>query len=191
MKRLSLAAVVATVALAFAAPSFAAESYKVDPVHSTAIFRIKHANVSFFSGRFNEPGGSFTLDEADPTKSSFNIVLTADKVDTANDQRNGHLKSPDFFNAKQYPTIEFKSTSVKKAEGNVLHVTGNLTMHGVTKSITVPVELTGKGQFPAGVQRAGVEATFVVKRSDFGMSKMLEALSDDVKVVVGLSGMKQ
>ena len=184
--------VAATLALfALAAPALAAESYKVDPVHSSAIFRIKHANVSFFSGRFNAPDGSFVLDEADPTKSSFNIVLKVDSVDTANAQRDTHLKSPDFFNAKQYPTITFKSTAVKKGEGNVLQVTGDLMMHGVTKSVTVPVEVTGKGAFPATVQRAGVEATFVVKRSDFGMSGMQNALGDDVKVVVGLSGMKQ
>jgi polyisoprenoid-binding protein YceI len=177
--------------LSLAAPSFAAESYKVDPVHSSAVFRIKHANVSFFAGRFNAPDGTLVLDEADPSKSSFNIVLSVDKVDTANEKRDAHLKSPDFFNAKQYPTITFKSTSVKKGEGSALQVTGDLTMHGVTKSVTVPVELTGKGQFPPGTQRAGVEATFTVKRSDFGMNGMQGMLGDDVKVLVGLSGMKQ
>ena len=177
--------------LALAAPVFAAESYKVDPVHSSAVFRIKHANVSYFAGRFNAPDGSFMLDEADPTKSTFNVVLHVDKVDTANEKRDAHLKSPDFFNAKQYPTITFKSTSVKKGEGSTLQVTGDLTMHGVTKSITVPVELTGKGQFPPGTQRAGVEATFIVKRSEFGMSGMQGALGDDVKVLVGLSAIKQ
>src|SRR5688500_12714372 len=108
MKRSYLAAVVATLILVVAAPAFAAESYKVDPVHSTAVFRIKHANVSFFSGRFNHPEGSFVLDEADPTRSSFNIVLKVDNIDTANAQRDTHLKSPDFFNSKQYPTITFK-----------------------------------------------------------------------------------
>ena len=191
MKRTPLAAALATLALACACPVLAAESYKVDPVHSSAVFRIKHANVSFFSGRFNDPDGSFVLDEADPSKSSFNIVLNVEKVDTANSKRDAHLKSPDFFNAKQYPTITFKSTSVKKGEGNMLQVTGDLSLHGVTKSITVPVEITGKGQFPPGTQRAGVEATFTVKRSEFGMSGMQGALSDDVKVMVGLSATKQ
>src|SRR4029450_565038 len=98
------------------------------------------------------------------------------------EKRDAHLKSPDFFNAKQYPTITFKSTSVKKGEGSALQVTGDLTMHGVTKSITVPVELTGKGQFPPGTLRAGVEATMVVKMSDFGIKGMPGALSDEVKV---------
>jgi polyisoprenoid-binding protein YceI len=172
--------------------SGAAEHYKADPVHSTSVFRIKHANTAYFWGRFNDPGGSFVLDEADPTKSTFNVELLADKVDTANPKRDAHLKSPDFFNAKQYPKITFKSTSVKKGAGdNMLEVTGNLTMHGVTKPLTVAVELTGKGEFPPGTARAGVEAMFVVKMSDFEIKGMPGALSDEVKVVVSLEGMKQ
>ena len=170
----------------------AAETYKADPVHSTSVFRIKHANAAYFWGRFNEPMGSFTIDAADPTKSTFEVELTVDKIDTANDKRNAHLKSPDFFNAKQYPKITFKSTSVKKGQGdNMLDVTGDLTLHGVTKPITVQVELTGKGEFPPTVKRAGVEANFVVKTSDFEIKGMPGALSDEVKVVVSLEGIKQ
>jgi polyisoprenoid-binding protein YceI len=170
----------------------AAETYKADPVHSTSVFRIKHANAAYFWGRFNDPMGTFTIDAADPTKSTFEVELTADKIDTNNDKRNAHLKSPDFFNAKQYPKITFKNTSVKKGQGdNMLDVTGDLTMHGVTKPITVQVELTGKGEFPPKVQRAGVEANFVVKTGDFEIKGMPGALSDEVKVVVSLEGIKQ
>ncbi len=177
-------------AVAFTSPALAApESYKVDPVHSTSAFRIKHANIAPFWGRFNEPTGTFTLDEADPTKSSFTIELSAEKVDTANKKRDDHLRSPDFFNAKQYPRITFKSTKVEKGEGDALSVTGELTMHGVTKQITVPVELTGKGDF-MGQPRAGVEATMTVKMSDFAIKGMPGALSDEVKVIVALEGMK-
>src|SRR6476620_8231266 len=99
--------------LSFGSVASAAETYKADPVHSTSVFRIKHANAASFWGRFSEPAGSFTLDVADPTKSVFSVELTVDKVVTANDKRNAHLKSPDFFNAKQYPKIQFNSTSVK------------------------------------------------------------------------------
>jgi polyisoprenoid-binding protein YceI len=170
----------------------AAETYKADPIHSTSVFRIKHANAAYFWGRFNEPMGTFTIDESDPTKSTFSVELTVEKIDTNNDKRNAHLKSPDFFNAKQYPKITFKSTSVKKGEGeNMLEVSGDLTMHGVTKPITVQVELTGKGEFPPTVKRAGVEANFVVKTSDFEIKGMPGALSDEVKVVVSLEGIKQ
>ena len=174
------------------APVLAADSYKVDPVHSSNAFRIKHANAAYFHGRFNETAGSFTLDSADPTQASFNVEISAASVDTNNEKRDGHLKSADFFNVKQYPAITFKSTSVEKGEGeNTLAVTGDLTMHGVTKSVTIPVQLTGTGEFPQGVHRAGVEATFEVKMSDFGIKGMPGALSDEVRVVVSLEGVKE
>jgi polyisoprenoid-binding protein YceI len=171
---------VASVVLALvAAPVFAADTYKVDPVHSALIFRAKHANIGMFYGRFNAIAGQFTLDEADPTKSSFNFEVQAGSVDTQNEKRDAHLKSPDFFNARQYPTITFKSTAVKKGEqGNVLDVTGDLTFHGVTKRVTVPVEIIGKGEFPPKTPRAGVETVFTIKMSDY-----------DVKGIPGAPGM--
>ena len=176
--------------LALTVPAFAADNYNVDPVHSSSAFRIIHANAAPFWGRFNEPNGTFTLDDADPTKSRFTIELRTNNVDTGNAKRDAHLKSPDFFNAKQHPSITFQSTSVKKGQGNMLEVTGNLTMHGVTKPITAQVELTGKGEFPAGTPRAGVEATMTVKMSDFEIKGMPGALSDEVKVIVALEGTK-
>jgi polyisoprenoid-binding protein YceI len=182
-----------TVALALTVlslPTLAADNYKVDPVHSTSVFKIKHANTANFYGRFNGPNGSFSLDAADPTKSSFSIELNANNVDTGNPQRDAHLKSPDFFNAKQYPTIAFKSTAVKAGDSpNTLAVTGNLTMHGVTKSITIPVELTGNGEF-MGAKRAGVEATLNVKLTDYEIKGTPAVLSDEVKVIVSLEGTK-
>ena len=184
-------AFVSVLAVTFtAATALAADNYKVDPVHSTSAFRIIHAGAAPFWGRFNEPTGTFALDDADPTKSTFTIELKAGNVDTANAKRDAHLKSPDFFNAKQFPSITFKSTAVKKGEGNMLEVSGNLTMHGVTKPITAQVELTGKGEFPPGQQRAGVEATMTVKMSDFEIKAMPGALSDEVKVIVALEGTK-
>jgi len=186
----SLSALVTTLALA--APALAAaESYKVDPIHSTSVFRLKHANTAWFWGRFNEPGGSFSLDAADVTKSTFTIELDATRVDSGNEKRDAHLRSPDFFNAKQYPKITFKSKSVKKSKGeNMLDVSGDLTMHGVTKPVTAAVELSGKGEFPPGTKRAGIEATLVVKMSDFEF-KGNPGLSDEVKVIVALEGVKQ
>jgi polyisoprenoid-binding protein YceI len=185
-----LASLVALVLVA--ATQARAETYKVDPVHSTVLFRIAHANVGQFWGRFNDPAGTFTLDEADVTKSSFNIELQVANVDTHNEQRNGHLKSPDFFNAKQFPTITFKSTAVKKgAAGNSLDVTGDLTLHGVTKSVTVAVELTGKGEFPKGTPRAGLEAVLNIKRTDFDMKGMVGPVGDDVRLVVSMEGVRQ
>jgi polyisoprenoid-binding protein YceI len=180
----------AAVVLAFStSTAFAADNYKVDPVHSSSVFRIIHAGIAPFWGRFNEPGGSFVLDEADHTKSSFTMEIKVANVATGNEKRDMHLKSPDFFNAAQYPTIAFKSTAVKPGDGKTLQVTGDLTIHGVTKSVTVPVELVGKGQF-MGSPRAGIEATMTVKMSDFEIKGVPGALSDEVKVIVALEGAK-
>ena len=187
----SIGGLVAVIVLSVGAQAFAADNYRVDPVHSSAVFRIKHANVAPFWGRFNDPTGTFALDAADPSKSSFVIEIAVDKVNTGNAQRDNHLKSPDFFNARQYPKISFKSTSVKKGEGdNMLEVSGDLTMHGVTKPITAKVELAGTGEF-RGKAIAGVEATFTVKMTDFEIKGMPGALSDEVKVIVALEGGKQ
>lgn len=188
MKHQSLfAALLCTFVLAAVAR---ADNYKIDPVHSTVLFRAHHANVGYVWGRFNDPAGTFALDDADPSKSTFSFEIPVDNVDTHNPQRDAHLKSPDFFNEKQYPTITFKSKSVK-ADGNTLHVTGDLTMHGVTKPVTIPVELAGKGQFPPGTQRAGLEATFTVKMSDFEIKGLPGAVGDEIKVIVACEGVKQ
>jgi polyisoprenoid-binding protein YceI len=190
MKSLAAAGVLSA-ALAFAAQPGPVETYKVDPVHSSVVFRAKHAGASYVWGRFNDPSGTFVLDRADPTRSSFSGEIQVANVDTHNEKRDAHLKSPDFFNAKQYPTITFKSASVKKGEGNVLQVTGNLRMHGVTRRVTAPVELTGTGELPAGTKRAGLEATFTVKLSDFEIKGLPGAVDDEIRVIVAVEGVKQ
>lgn len=169
----------------------ASDSYKVDPVHSSAIFRAKHVGASYVWGRFNDPAGILVLDAADPTKCSFTVDIQVAKIDTHNEQRDSDLKSPTFFDAKEYPVISFKSTAVKKGEGTVLQVTGDLLMHGTTRSITVPVELVGTGEFPPGTKRAGVEATFSVKMSDYGIKGMPGAVSDEIKIIVALEGTRK
>lgn len=175
-------------ALVTVLPAWAADSYQVDPVHSSALFRVQHANAGYTWGRINDPVGSFVLDDADVTKSSFTVEVPVAGIDTHNEKRDAHLRGTDFFNVKQYPTITFKSTSVAKGEGNLLQVTGELTLHGETKTITVPMELAGKGELPPGVKRAGVEATFTVKMTDYKMKAMPGAVADEVKVIVSLEG---
>ena len=182
-----------TVVLALGAGSLSsarAQSYKADPVHSTVYFKIKHANASYFQGRFNDPTGSFTLNDADPSKSSVEIQLSVDKVDTGNEKRDGHLKGPDFFNAKQFPTITFKSTGVKKTDAG-WELAGDLTIRGVTRSVSAKFAPTGKGEFPKGVQRAGIEASFSIKRSDFDVKALPEALGDEVMLNVCIEGVQQ
>jgi polyisoprenoid-binding protein YceI len=168
-----------------------ADNYKVDPVHSFSVFSIHHFNAGNVWGRFNDPAGQFSLDNADPAKDAFTVEIKVANLDTANPKRDSDLKGPDWFNARQFPTITFKSASVAKADGNNLNVTGNLTIHGVTKSVTVPVEVTGIAPDPFGKVRAGIQAIVTIKRSDFGMKGMPAGVGDDVRLIVALEGVKQ
>lgn len=168
-----------------------AETYKVDPVHSSNWFRIKHLNVTYFYGRFSEVAGTYTLDEANPAGSSFDIQIKTESIDTHNDARNKHLKSADFFDAEKYPEISFKSTSVKKTGEKEYEVKGDLTLHGVTKPLTVKVEYTGAGPGMKGEYRSGFETTFDIERSDFGMNTMQGPLGDDVPLTVSIEGIRQ
>src|SRR5207245_2037241 len=138
----------------FSAPIQAAETFVIDNVHSSVSFKAFHAGISWVHGRFDEVAGSFTLDSGDPSKCSFMLTLKVDSIDTNNKDRDKHLKSPDFFNAAQFPTITFQSTSVKPVEGGY-EVTGDLTMHGVKKPITFTLKGGKKVQFPPGRNRTG------------------------------------
>jgi polyisoprenoid-binding protein YceI len=181
----------AALIFATASPTAVADTYGVDSVHSSVIFRIKHLSASYFYGRFNDVSGNISFNEGDPSKSSFDVQVKADSVDTKNGGRDKHLKSPDFFNVKQYPTITFKSKQVKKTGDQQYEVTGDFTLHGVTKPLTVKVEHTGTGKGMKGEQRAGFETTFTIKRSEFEMSFMLDGLGDDVQITVSLEGVKK
>ncbi|MEY2713863.1 MAG: hypothetical protein RIT24_206 [Planctomycetota bacterium] len=174
---------------AAAASADGAITYGIDDVHSCTLFRVHHAGAGQFWGRFNDISGKFTLSN-DPAKMSFDITVAVESVDTNEPKLDGHLKSPDFFNAKEFPTMSFKSSSAKKMDNGMFEVMGDFTMHGVTKPITAMVEVTGQSTM-MGV-RGGAEATFTVKRSDFGMNYGVEkgAVGDMVKVIVNLEGVQ-
>lgn len=167
----------------------AANTYQVDDVHSSALFRVHHAGAGQFWGRFKDVSGSFTLSD-DAAKLAFAIDVAVESVDTGEPKLDGHLKSPDFFNAKEFPKLSFKSTSAKKGANGMFEVSGDLTMHGVTKPITAMIEVTGESTMMGA--RGGAEAIFTVKRSDFGMNYGVQngAVGDSVKVVVNLEGVK-
>jgi len=171
-----------------AATPASAEQFKVDRVHSSVVFRVKHMGVSYFYGRFNDVSGSFAFDDADESKCSFDVEVKTESVDTASDKRDNHLKSPDFFNARQYPSIRFKSTAVKKTADNTYEVTGELTLLGQTKPLTVTVERVGVGKGQRGGSLCGIETIFTIKRSEFGMTYGLEGVSDEVRLMVSLEG---
>jgi polyisoprenoid-binding protein YceI len=174
------------------APAAPVANYSIDSGHSGAVFRVKHL-VAPFWGRFNKIEGSVSWDAAAPDKSTVEVAIDAASVDTNNRDRDEHLRGPDFFGAKEFPKITFKSTKVvKKAEGK-LEVTGDFTMRGVTKSITVPVEVVGEGKAPPPLNdhRAGFEATFDIKRSDYKVESYLEMIGDDTRIIVALECVKK
>ncbi len=180
-----------TAATAAGAAMVAAQAetpFAIDEVHSTVIFRIKHQGVAFNYGRFNKMTGSFHIDAANPSNSSIDISVDAASVDTANADRDKHLTGNDFFSVKEYPKITFKSTGFTKKSEGVYTVTGKLTFHGKTKDITVEVADTGKGPGMRGGEVAGIETTFTIKRSEFGMDYLLKGLSDEVNLTVALEG---
>lgn len=187
MKRSVVAAVLV---LGLVVPVFA-ESYVIDPVHTTVIFKIQHMGAGRFIGRFNATSGKLAWDEKDPSKSSIEVSVKSDSVDTANADRDNHIKGPDFFNAKQYPTISFKSSKVEKA-GEHYTVTGDLTLHGETRPVTAKFEITGHGKhLKSGKPLIGFEATFKIKRSEFGMKQMVGPLGDEVDIIVGVEAEKE
>jgi polyisoprenoid-binding protein YceI len=172
-------------------PSAWADDYTVDPVHSSVTFKIEHLGISWIHGRFDDVSGSFMLDKDDPAKSSFTMTIKVESVNTNNVNRDKHLKSPDFFNVKQNPTLSFKSTKVKAADGGYT-VTGDVTMHGKTKEITFKLTGGKEVEFPAKVKRTGFSTEFTLKRSDFGMDKFLDkGVGDDVPVSISFEGSKK
>jgi polyisoprenoid-binding protein YceI len=184
-------AILAVTAVLLAAASARADDYAVDGMHAGITFKIQHVGLSYIFGRFNSFSGTFTIDQ-DPAKCSFAMTIKADSVDTANAQRDNHLKSPDFFNAKQFPTITFQSTSVKPAKDGY-EVTGDVTMHGVTKPATFVLSGGKTAEFPKGVQRTGFSTDFVLKRSEFGVGEKFPptAAGDDVYVSISFEGTKK
>lgn len=144
--------------------------YGVDLVHSSLIFKIRHAGMSNFYGRFNTFDGEIHFDHADPTNSTLAFTVQTASVDTGNSSRDGHLKNADFFNARQFPTIQFKSTGIKPVSEGVYELTGDLTLHGETRPVTAQLTDIRSGKVREN-DAMGFEATFSIKRSEFGITK--------------------
>ncbi|CAE7759455.1 yceI [Symbiodinium sp. CCMP2592] len=177
--------------------SVAAESYAVDAVHSTVLFKIRHGGVSNFYGRFNKLNGTIEFDKSDVASSSMSFTIPASSVDTNNKDRDDHVKNAEFFNARQYPEISFESTSISEVSDGVYALSGNLSFHGETKEITADLTEVRTGTF-RGKPVMGFEASFSIKRSDYGITKYLaEDLSDNgplgntVEITVAIEAVKQ
>ncbi len=186
----TLLAVLALIALPLLAQDAAPESWAVDKTHSTATFKIRHF-TSNVVGQFRDFEGTIAIDRANPAKSSVEFTIQAKSIDTGAERRDNHLRSADFFDVEKFPTITFKSTSVTPKSKTSYDVTGDLTMHGVTKKVTLPVNFLGFMKHPRG-EKAGFEIETTLDRKDYGIvwNRALDdggfMLSDDVKVSINL-----
>jgi len=183
MKRLSmllLASLVSFGGMAFAAP------WAVDNSHAAAVFNVTHLGFSKTWGRFNKISG--TVEPGDAPKVS--IEIDAASIDTNDAKRDEHLRGPDFFDVKQFPKLTFTSTAATKTGEGAWDVTGDFTMHGVTKSITVKVTKNGEGKDPWGNTRAGFDAAFSIKRSDYGMNFMPGGIGDEIPIMISLEAIQ-
>lgn len=182
---------VATAAGSFA-PAFAAPvSYKIDPAHTAVAFIVNHVGFSNVIGRFNTVGGDVTFDKDAVEKSVVNVTIDTTSVDTNHAKRDEHLRSPDFFNAKEFPKMTFKSTTIEKTGDKTGKLHGDLTMLGVTKPVVLDVTFNKDGVSPASkLETAGFSARGTVKRTDFGMKYGAPAIGDDIQLLIEVEAVK-
>lgn len=152
-------------------PEVAVTTWNLDSAHSVAEFKVKHMMISNVKGQFTKLKGSVTLNEGDVTRSEVEASIDANSISTGEAQRDAHLKSADFFDVEKYPTLSFKSTQIRRAGDGELKVSGDLTIHGVTRNVTFNVEgPTAPGKDPWGNTRIGLSATTKISRKDFGLT---------------------
>ncbi|MEO6501418.1 MAG: YceI family protein [Jatrophihabitantaceae bacterium] len=162
-------------------PGYLAGAWSIDPTHSDVSFSVRHMMVSKVKGRFGSFSGTIVTGE-NPTASSVTAEIALDSIDTNNAQRDAHIRSADFFEVEKYPTMTFASTSVEADGGDYL-LTGDLSLKGVTKSVTLKLELNGIGPDPFGGTRAGFTATTDISRKEFGVD--IDMPMDGGGVVIG------
>jgi len=186
-KRLWVFVVVGAVVLATGVVA-APRTYRVDPVHSSATFRIKHFGVSFVTGSFSGLTGTVVHDPDDPAACSVDVTVPTTTVDTANAARDRHLRSADYFDVERYPTMRFVGQGARMPAKGLYRAVGDLTLRGTTRQVPVLVRFVGEGTTPKGERRAGGTAAFSIRRSDFGMTTSLGPIGDVVDVTVDLQG---
>ena len=177
---------------------FAADKFQIDQDHSSINFSVKHLVISNTKGNFKNFNGIINYDAKDITKSSVNAKIKADSIDTDNEKRDEHLKTPEFLDTAKYPEITFISKQIKKAKGNNNYICiGNLTMHGVTKEIALPFQITGLIKGMKGESRLGANANIILNRKDFGLNwnKAMDngglVIGEQVKVSLEIEAVKQ
>jgi polyisoprenoid-binding protein YceI len=181
--------------MALAAPALAGDTYTFDKAHTNIGFQVRHIYTNV-SGRFTDFAGTIQVDRARPESSTVDFTIQATSIDTADQRRDQHLRSADFFDVANHPTITFKSTSVKPNGKDSWLVTGDFTMHGVTRSIVLPVTVLGEGKDPMGNEKLGLETALTLNRKDYGLNwnRALETggvlVGEDVKVQIAVEANK-
>jgi polyisoprenoid-binding protein YceI len=174
----------------------AMRTYKIDKAHSEVIFQVRHL-VTKVRGRFDDFEGSVTIHEDKPDLSSVQFTIQAASIDTNEAQRDTHLRSADFFEVDKYPTITFKSKTVRRKSSESFEVVGDLSIHGVTREISLPVTHLGQAKDPWGNERVGFEAEIILNRKDYGLvwNAPLEVggflVGDEVKVSLSVQAVAQ
>jgi len=191
MLKKTLTGMIAASLLMSSAAALAAD-YKIDKEgqHAFVNFRIQHLGYSWLYGTFKDFDGSFTFDEKDPSADKVNVTINTNSLDTNHAERDKHLRSADFLNAGKFPQATFVSTSVKK-DGDELDITGNLTLNGVTKPVTLEAKMLGEGKDPWGGYRAGFEAEGEIVLKDFNIKKDLGPASQKVQLIISVEGVRQ
>lgn len=169
-----------------------AADYKIDKEgqHAFIHFRIQHLGYSWLYGTFKDFDGRFTFDEKNPAADKVDVTINTSSIDTNHAERDKHLRSADFLNTSKNPQATFKSTDVKK-EGDELKITGDLTLNGVTKPVTLEAKMLGEGKDPWGGYRAGFEAEGEIALKDFNITKDLGPASQKVQLMISVEGVRQ
>jgi polyisoprenoid-binding protein YceI len=170
----------------------AADTYKLDPTHTSVLFIVNHLGFSDYQGRFNDVTGELTLDREDPSASSATITIDLNQIDSGVEALDNHMKTADFFNVEEFPTATFTSTSVELVGDNAATVTGDLTLLGETKPLVLDVTLSGEGTHPmTGDEVVGFSADGVVTRTDYGMDFLVPGVGDEVTLQISSEFLKQ
>jgi len=193
VKALSLAAVIGTIGLLPGTAAAEVEQYVIDTkgAHAFVQFRIKHLGYSWLYGRFNEFGGAFSYDTEDPSNSTIEVDIQTASLDSNHAERDKHLRGEDFLEVDKYPEASFKSTKVDWADDGTGTVTGDFTLRGVTKPVTIAVEEIGAGPDPWGGYRRGFQGETSFPLKDFGIDYDLGPASTDVEIILSVEGIRQ
>lgn len=185
MSRFTFALVFA-LALSLATAATAQDgSWQIDPNHSSAQFSVRHLGISTVRGDFTKVSGSAKFDPADPSKTSLEATIDANSVDTRIQMRDNDIRSPNFLDVQKFPTITFHSKQVKAAGDGKLQITGDLTIHGVTKEVTLDVDgPTAAVKDPRGTQHIGASASTKINRRDFGVNGAPAMAGDDISITI-------